>query len=334
MFIASTPDDFRLRSVSPCIDRGRALTTTTSLGIASTSLVVADARYFSDGYGMVPGDLVQVGSNTPVRITEVDLASNTLTLEEPLSWSPGDGVSYPFEGRAPDIGASEFADEPTDADADGVSDARDNCPNVPNPGQGDVDLDGVGDACDDFPNCAVYVDTPRGHVEAGRAERYLCWVWTVGAEDLLCDVCADPRCYDRNVAVYGWAPGWYSTFPCAVEECCDGVDNDRDGAGDCSDPVCTAHAFCAAGPGAVPDDLGNTLRLARSESDITFRWGTDPVAATYNLYRSEAADSWPAAPYRTGLTSTSVVLVGEADLPPAGVFYRVTGVSCAGLEGP
>lgn len=334
LFIGPEAADFRLRSVSPCIDRGRALTTATTAGAATTALVVGDARYFSDGYGLVAGDLVQVGTNPPVRIAHVDLATSTLTLEQPLSWSAGDGVSEPYDGLRPDVGATEFADEPTDEDGDGVSDPRDNCPGVANPTQGDGDLDAIGDACDSFPNCASYLDTARGHVAAGRAAAYACWVWTVGAEDPLCDVCADPECYDREVLVHGWAPGWYSTSPCAPEACCDGGDNDRDGVVDCSDPGCAANELCLAGSGAVPGDLGNTLRLSRSGGDISFTWGADPVAASYNLRRSEAADAWPADPYRSGLVSTSVVIAGEADVPPDLVFYRVTGVSCAGLEGP
>ena len=60
----------------------------------------------------------------------------------------------------------------------------------------------------------------------------------------------------------------------------------------------------------------------------------DPLAASYNLHRSEAADAWPATPYRRGIGVPSVVLPGEADATPADAFYRVSGVSCSGVEGP
>lgn len=39
----------------------------------------------------------------------------------------------------------------TDTDGDGIDDAFDNCPRVPNPGQEDTDGDGVGDACETAP---------------------------------------------------------------------------------------------------------------------------------------------------------------------------------------
>ena len=43
-----------------------------------------------------------------------------------------------------------------DSDGDGIGDACDNCPSVPNSNQSDIDNDGVGDACDNCP----YVSNP------------------------------------------------------------------------------------------------------------------------------------------------------------------------------
>jgi hypothetical protein len=55
------------------------------------------------------------------------------------------------------IGGSEvWRYQEIDSDGDGISDANDNCPNVPNVNQADIDHDGMGDACDNCPdNCNV-----------------------------------------------------------------------------------------------------------------------------------------------------------------------------------
>ena len=58
--------------------------------------------------------------------------------------------------------------EEGDADGDGVPDAVDNCPDVPNPGQEDTDGDGTGDACEapgdtTPPTCTVQV--PEGDAQ-------------------------------------------------------------------------------------------------------------------------------------------------------------------------
>ena len=74
---------------------------------------------------------------------------------------------------------------PAGCDADGVSDATDNCPQVPNPGQQDVDGDGAGDACD---NCLTTANPDQHDVDSdGRGD--------------LCDNCvtaANPLQVDRD----------------------------------------------------------------------------------------------------------------------------------------
>jgi hypothetical protein len=81
------------------------------------------------------------------------------------SFQAGDRIEvvYPVNGSAPAL-LGAFSPAPVlapssgpaacsgcggpDADGDGVPDACDNCPSVPNPGQRDADGDGFGDACD------------------------------------------------------------------------------------------------------------------------------------------------------------------------------------------
>lgn len=106
LFVDPANKDFTLQQNSPCIDKGGFLTKTTNSGSGKT-LVVENARYFTDGFGVIDGDLIQVGSNSTVRIAKVDYDTNTLTIDRSMSWKKGDGVSYPYSGSAPDIGAYE-----------------------------------------------------------------------------------------------------------------------------------------------------------------------------------------------------------------------------------
>ena len=114
--VSGTPDptdftlyDFRLQGSSPCIDGGGFLTVTTSPGTDSTTLEVEDPGYFTDGEGLVSGDMIQLeGQDIAVLVTDVDHAAGTLTLDTPLTWTEGTGVGLPYFGSGPDQGAHEY----------------------------------------------------------------------------------------------------------------------------------------------------------------------------------------------------------------------------------
>jgi N-acetylneuraminic acid mutarotase len=74
------------------------------------------------------------------------------TGSEMLVWAGFAGTSNGYSGRYCASGCDiNEADCGPDGDGDGVEDARDNCPAVPNPDQSDLDLDGLGDLCDPCP---------------------------------------------------------------------------------------------------------------------------------------------------------------------------------------
>ena len=100
--------DFSPVRNAPVVDAGRSLTHAVQDG-SGTLLLVKDARFFFDGYGVTTGDLVVVGTNRPVRITHVNYITNELHLAEPMSWKKGDSVNRPYSGRAPDIGAGNLS---------------------------------------------------------------------------------------------------------------------------------------------------------------------------------------------------------------------------------
>ncbi|MGC8495328.1 MAG: right-handed parallel beta-helix repeat-containing protein, partial [Syntrophobacteraceae bacterium] len=95
--------DFSLSASSPAADSGDFLAVATSSGSGKT-IPVTDAGFFTDGFGVAAGDTIQIG-NTTAAITSIDYGKNTLTLDRALTWSKNEGISFPYSGIRPNIGA-------------------------------------------------------------------------------------------------------------------------------------------------------------------------------------------------------------------------------------
>ncbi len=107
-FVDAASNNFYPANNSPAIDRGAFLTQTINAG-SGNMLPVADARFFSDAYGLAPGDEIRLeGETQNRRIVTVDIIQNILTLTENMTWQDTTAVSQAYLGTAPDIGAYEF----------------------------------------------------------------------------------------------------------------------------------------------------------------------------------------------------------------------------------
>jgi len=117
-------NNYHLQAGSPAIAAGTHLTTVASSDSGSgTSLVVTDAAYFQDGYGLsnanstVSPDCIAVTTvSNHVCITAVNYSTNTLTMASGFSRSHGDSIwlysksdgVQVLTGSAPDMGAHPF----------------------------------------------------------------------------------------------------------------------------------------------------------------------------------------------------------------------------------
>jgi hypothetical protein len=118
LFEDASAHKFQLQEESQIRNAGSFLTTAAGSGVQSNQLVVADATYFSDGFGIITGDVIQFENQTErVEIAGIDYATNTLTLNSAMSWNAGDGVALKFTGSSPDMGAIEYGSDITDDQA-------------------------------------------------------------------------------------------------------------------------------------------------------------------------------------------------------------------------
>jgi len=115
LFVNPENADFRLQEGSPAIGTASNLTKTINSG-NGTQVSVDDAGYFCDGFGLINGDQITIGSNPPVMITNVNYDNNIITVDQSIAWNNEDPV---FLTGCYDIGAVQSGTEPDCINPDG-----------------------------------------------------------------------------------------------------------------------------------------------------------------------------------------------------------------------
>ena len=113
-FVDYDNDVLYLQSNSNALNAGRAIDTVTSASGSGTSFTVNDAGLFVGGTSVKDAmseevfDTIIVGSNSAVKITNIDTGTDTVTVASSISWNNGDGIVLHHQGSNPDIGAFEY----------------------------------------------------------------------------------------------------------------------------------------------------------------------------------------------------------------------------------
>lgn len=106
LFVNEGANDFHLLAGSPCRNAGTHLTQCSGGG-TGTAITVDDASWFCDGHGIVDGDDIVIGTDK-VTITDINYATQVITVDQSITWIDNDPVYMSYRGSAPDMGAYEY----------------------------------------------------------------------------------------------------------------------------------------------------------------------------------------------------------------------------------
>jgi hypothetical protein len=112
LFANYSNDSFYIGLGSPARSNGTAITTVTSESGSGTAFIVADAGYFTAGFGIsggvALGDKIKIGGNPATTITSINYDTNEITVADSQTWTNGDSVYWRNQDTSPDIGAYEY----------------------------------------------------------------------------------------------------------------------------------------------------------------------------------------------------------------------------------
>lgn len=102
--------NFRLQSGSPARGAGAtswmpAVTTASGSG-TSFNVTSGRGKYFTDGKGIAEGDRIRVGSTNATLVRITNISTDTITVDQSISWTLGDVVYWGNHGT--DIGAVPY----------------------------------------------------------------------------------------------------------------------------------------------------------------------------------------------------------------------------------